>query len=160
MRGIRDPVVRFGVLHVVDAGVLADLDLTVAVRAVGAQQHLLVGADDAGQHALHTEGAGALHQHGGVLGGVAVGEFKQVGADLLGDGLVVVVPGAVVEEHLLLDRAGGGQRAGGQQLVVAVHDGACAFLYGSVVAVCRCEVVCMHESEDSCGIGHMVAMPT
>ena len=41
-------------------------------------------------------------------------ELEQLAADLLGDGLVVVIPGAPVHQHLLLHRVGGGQGPGGQ----------------------------------------------
>ena len=43
-------------------------------------------------------------------------QLEQLAADLLGDGLVVVIPGAPVHQHLLLHRVGGGQGPGIDEL--------------------------------------------
>ena len=103
-----------------NARVAADLDHALAIGAVRAHEDLLVVAHDAREHGLVAKGPGALHQHGRVGRGVAVAQAHQLGANLLRDGLVVVIPRAVVEEHLLLHRHRGGERSGGEQLV-GVH---------------------------------------
>ena len=110
-------VVGLGVHGDGHARLAADLGEAVAVGAVRADEHALVVADHARQHGFVAERAAALHEHGRVALGRDVGEAQQVGADVLRDAFVVVVPGAVVEQHLLLHRARGGERAGRQQLV-------------------------------------------
>ena len=123
LRRVGDAVVGLGILAVGHARVFADLHLTVAVGAVRAQQHFLAFADHGGDHAFDAEGAGALHKHRRVGFGRALGKLDELAADVLCDGLVVVVPGAVVEEHLFLDRARGGQRSGGEEFIVGGHCG-------------------------------------
>ena len=77
-------------------GVAADVGHPQAIGPVGGDEDLVLGPHHGGEDGLHPEGAAALHQHGGVrrLGHMAQGQ--QLGADALGDLLVIVVPGAVV----------------------------------------------------------------
>ena len=100
---------------------LRDVAHAQAVSAVGADEQLVRRADHAGQHGLHAKGAAALHEDSRVRRLGYMREPQQTRADALGDGLVIVIPGAVVKQHLALDRIGRGQRPGGEQLVIVVH---------------------------------------
>ena len=117
MGGVRHLVVVLSIVDKGDAAVGADVGHTLSVSAVGTDEHLVLVAHHAGEHALHAEGAAALHQHGSVVILGDMGQLQQLAADLLGDGLVVVIPGAAVHQHLLLYGIRGGQRAGGQQFI-------------------------------------------
>ena len=102
-------------------GVAADVGHPQAIGPVGGDEDLVLRPHHGGEDGLHPEGAAALHQHGGVrrLGHMAQGQ--QLGADALGDLLVIVVPGAVVHLHHGLHRVGGGEGTGGQKLIL-VHN--------------------------------------
>ena len=112
-----------GELGVGEGGVAGDVAHALAVGAVGEDEQLVLWADDGGEDGLDAEGAAALHEDGGVgrLGGV--GEGKEAFADALGDALVVVIPGAVVKEHLALDGVGGGEGTGREEFVRMEHGG-------------------------------------
>ena len=114
MGGVRHLVVVLSIVDKGDAAVGADVGHTLSVSAVGTDEHLVLAAHHAGEHALHAEGAAALHQDGRVVILRHVPQLEQLAAALLGDGLVVVIPGAPVHQHLLLHRVGGGQGPGGQ----------------------------------------------
>ena len=60
-----------------DAAVGADVGHTLSVSAVGTDEHLVLVAHHAGEHALHAEGAAALHQHAGIGIFRNAGQLKQ-----------------------------------------------------------------------------------
>ena len=107
MGGVRHLVVVLSIVDKGDAAVGADVGHTLSVSAVGKAEHRVLVAHRAGE----------LHQHGSVVILGDMGQLQQLAADLLGDGLVVVIPGAAVHQHLLLYGIRGGQRAGGQQFI-------------------------------------------
>ena len=120
MGGVRHLVVVLGIMDKGDAAVGTDVGHALAIGAVGADEHLVLVTHHAGKHALHSESAAALHQHGGVVILGDVGQLQQLTADLLGDHLVVIIPGAAVYHHLPLYGIGSGQRTGGQQFI-SIH---------------------------------------
>ena len=124
----RHGVERFGVFGARHARLAADVGQTHAVSAVAAHEHALVGADDARKDRLVAEGAATLHEHGRIQPRVCVGKLEQRRANLLGNALVVIVPSAVVERHLLLDGTSRRKGAGSQKLVRVFHR-FIAFLY-------------------------------
>ena len=115
--GVGDAVIALGVVDIGDAVPVADLGHAHPVGPVGADEDLVLVPHHAGEDALHPEGAAALHQDNGIVILGHVPQLEQLAADLLGDGLVVVIPGAPVHQHLLLHGIGGGQGAGGQQFI-------------------------------------------
>ena len=112
--GVGDVVITLGVVDIGNAVPVTDPGHAHPVGPVGADEDLVLVPHHAGEDALHSEGAAALHQDGRVVILRHVPQLEQLAADLLGDGLVVVIPGAPVHQHLLLHRVGGGQGPGGQ----------------------------------------------
>ncbi len=121
MRRVGLPVIRLPVKHVAHPGMAGDIRHAQAVSTVGADEQLVPLPDNAGEHGFDAEGAAALHEHRGIFRFGHMRQFQQACADALGDRLVVVVPGAVVEQHLPLDRIGRCQRSGREQLIIVVH---------------------------------------
>ena len=115
--GVGDVVITLGVVDIGNAVPVTDPGHAHPVGPVGADEDLVLVPHHAGEDALHSEGAAALHQDGRVVILRHVPQLEQLAADLLGDGLVVVIPGAAVHQHLLLYGIRGGQRAGGQQFI-------------------------------------------
>lgn len=102
-----------------------DFAHALRVGAVDENEHVVVRAGKRTQHGFDAERARALHEDRRVV--VArVRDFEKTRADVLRHRLVVVVPGAAVDEHRFAHREGGGERAGSEELVgvgVAVRHG-------------------------------------
>ena len=66
----------------------------------------------AGEHGFNAEGAAALHEHYSVVLPGYMGQGEELSADTLGNLFVVIIPGAVVKQHLLFHSFCCGQRTG------------------------------------------------
>ena len=91
-----------------DAHQLRHLNHTRAIGAIADDQHFALFADDAAEHRFDRVAAATLQQHCGIT----VGRGSQL-HQLLANGLyhaeiVIIIPGAAIEQHRLFHRTGGG----------------------------------------------------
>ena len=91
-----------------DAHQLRHLNHTRAIGAIADDQHFALFADDAAEHRFDRVAAAALQQHRRITVGRG-GQLHQ----LLANGLyhaeiVIIIPGAAIEQHRLFHRTGGG----------------------------------------------------
>ena len=82
-----------------------------SIRAVRCDQKLLVITDHTCQNRFHTEGSASLHENRCILFLVYMGKSEQLLTDPLGNLLIIIIPGAVIEHHLFFYRICRSQRS-------------------------------------------------